>query len=344
MTQILVTGATGLLGRQLIQSLQERGDALRALVLAGEDAAWLEERGIAVYRGDVREPDTLVEPMRGVDKIFHLAGMMGIWCPMRDYYAVNVTGTENVCVAALTAGVRRLIHVSSWTVYGMGLGRVVHEDSPLMPMSEPYAVTKTEGDKVVQCFIASHDLPAVIIRPDTFFGPGDRVHFERMADRLRAGKGIIIGSGRNLLPFAYVSDIVQGLLLAGDNDRAVGQAYNIANDQLFTQEQLWRAIAEAVGAKPPRIHVPYAALYPVSAIIERAAILARYPRQPLITRVGVNVFGTENRHAIDKARAELGYAPRVSLSEGVRLTANWYLQQHTPGAISVSEVARLEHA
>src|SRR5205085_1976014 len=99
-------------------------------------------------------------------------------------------------------------------------------------------------------------------------------------------KAIVIGSGRNRVPFVYVNDVVQGLLLAADHDRAVGQAYNIANNQLFTQEQLWRAIAEAVGAPPPQVHVPYLPLYTAASIIERAAVLARTKQQPIITRVG----------------------------------------------------------
>ena len=338
MSQILVTGATGLLGRHLVQSLRDRGDSVRALVLPEDDTSELEQQGVAVFRGDLREQDTLVNAMRGVNTVFHLAGMMGRWLSISDYVAVNVTGTENVCVAAQENYVRRLVHVSSWTVYGMGIDGVAREDSPFAPLSEPYAITKAEGDRVVQRFIASHQLPAVIIRPDTFFGPGDRIHFGRMADRLRAGKGIVIGSGRNRLPFVYVSDVVQGLLLAADCDRAVGQAYNIANDQLLTQEQLWHAIAEAVGAAPPRVHVPYLPLYTAAAIIERTAVLARTKQQPLITRVGVKLFGTENCHAIDKARNELGYQPRVPVSEGVRLAADWYLRHQNlraAGAVKV---------
>ncbi|MGH3404920.1 MAG: NAD-dependent epimerase/dehydratase family protein [Streptosporangiaceae bacterium] len=82
--------------------------------------------------------------------------------------------------------------------------------------------------------IVDEHLPAVIIRPGTFFGPGDRLHFGRMADRLRAGRGVIVGGGDNALPFVYFTDVVQGLLLALGHEHAVGQAYNIANDRPLT--------------------------------------------------------------------------------------------------------------
>jgi len=327
MTKVLVTGATGLLGQHLIHILLARGDTVRALLLPGEDSTQMEKEGVVIYRGDIRKPDSLVQPVSGIEKVYNLAGMMGQWRPYQDYYDVNVSGSENMCRACLAAGVSRLIHISSWTVYGMGVPYVAHENTPFKPLTEPYALTKAKGDELVQQYIREKKLPGVIIRPDTFIGPGDRVHFSRMADKLRAGTAIVVGSGRNLLPFCYVSDIVQGIVLAGDVEAAVGQVYNIGNDQLLTQEQLWLAIAEAIGAKPPLIHVPYYPLYWASAIIEKAAILAKTKKQPIITRVGAKIFGTESRHSIEKARRELNFSPSVSMVKGVRLTANWYLRR-----------------
>ena len=201
--KVLITGGNGLLGHHVVSALQERGDRVRVLVLPAEDTTWLDERGVSVRWGDICRPETLAPAMHGVTGVLHLAGMMGVWRPMEHYHAVNVTGTENVCRAALAAGARRIVHVSSWTVYGMALGRPAHEGFPLRPFREPYAVTKAAGDMVVQRMILEDQLPAVIIRPGTFFGPGDHLHFGRMAERLLAGRGVIVGSGENALPFVY---------------------------------------------------------------------------------------------------------------------------------------------
>jgi nucleoside-diphosphate-sugar epimerase len=336
---MLVTGGNGLVGRHLVTALQERGDGVRVLVLPPDDSTWLKERGVAVYAGDVRQPDTLAAPLRGVDTVFHLAAMQGVWRPLQEYYAVNVAGTEHVCRAALAAGVRRLVHVSSWTVYGMALGRPAHEDLPLAPWHDPYWVTKAEGDKLVQRMIAQDRLPAAIIRPGTIFGPGDCLNFWRVADRLRMGQGLIIGSGGNALPLVYVTDVVQGLLLAADHEGAVGQAYNISNDQPLTQEGFLCAVAQEIGAKPPRLHVPYRALYAAAHVAERAVTLTR-SQHPLVTRHGVVLFGTDNRHAIDKARRDLGYTPQVCVREGVSRAAAWYRQQHMPAMVSVAAATR----
>jgi nucleoside-diphosphate-sugar epimerase len=319
-----MTGATGLLGHHLISALQERGDHVRALVLPAEDASKLEARGVIIFRGDVRQPETLAQPCAGVDTVFHLAGMMGVWLPLAAYRAVNVDGTKNMCRAALRAGVRRLVHISSWTVYGMALGRPAREDFSLAPFPEPYALTKAEGDNVVQRLIAQEHLPATIVRPGTFFGPGDRLHFGRMADRLRNGKGIVVGSGRNALPFVYVTDVVQGLLAAGNQDAAVGQAYNITNDEPLTQEEFLRAIAAEIGVPVPRLHVPYSMLYAAAYAAEQVAAVTHARTQPIVTRLGVKLFGTDNRHSIEKARAQLGYTPKVPVRAGIRLAAEWY--------------------
>jgi nucleoside-diphosphate-sugar epimerase len=324
---VLITGGNGLLGRHLVTALQDRGDNVRVLALPREDTRWLRDRGVAVHRGDVRWPDTLVAPMSGVSAVLNLAGMMGVWRPLQDYREVNVTGVQNVCRAVLAEGVGRVVHVSSWTVYGMDLGRPAREDFLIRPFREPYALTKAEGDLAVQRMIADDQLPAVIIRPGTFFGPGDRLHFGRMADRLRAGKGVIVGRGDNALPFVYVTDVVQGLLLALDCDHAIGQAYNITNDRPLTQQQVLEAIASDIGVSPPTVHLPYHALYVGGGTAERLSWLTNSQRQPIVTRLGVKLFGTDNRHAIDKAQRDLGYTPQVTIRDGIRLAAAWYKAQ-----------------
>jgi nucleoside-diphosphate-sugar epimerase len=337
--EVLITGGNGLLGRHVVSALEERGDNVRVLVLPAEDASALEARGVPIHRGDIRRPETLTEAMTGADAVLHLAGMMGVWRPLAEYEAVNVTGTENVCRAALAEGAR-VVHVSSWTVYGMDLGAPAREDFAPAPFREPYALTKAAGDLTVRRMIREDGLQATIIRPGTFFGAGDRLHFGRIADRLRAGKGVIVGRGDNALPFVYVTDVVQGLLLALDNELAIGQAYNITHDRPLTQEQLLRAIAREVGAGPPRRHVPYRPLYAAGYVAERLATVRRSRRQPVVTRLGVKLFGTDNRHAIDKARGELGYAPLVDLDEGVRLAARWYTGRNGSVPSAAMAVAR----
>lgn len=343
MNVALVTGATGFVGPYLVAALCARGYIVRVLALPRESTAALEQANVSICRGDVCRPETLIEPMQGADTVFHLAGIHGLWRPMRDYYAVNVDGTENVCRAALAAGIHRLIHVSTWAVYGTGRGYTLDESMPLRPSPDCYTVTKAEADKLVQRLIASEGLPAVIVRPGIMFGPGDEVNFARMADRLRAGRAIIVGSGRNALVFVYVKDVVEGLILAATNEHAVGRTYNLSNDQPLTQEAFWRAIAEETGSATPRLHVPYRALYALAYLSELLVNSKNPKRQPLVTRFGVELFGTDNRVSSDKAHRELGYTPQVSLRQGLHLAARWYLK-HREGSFAAVRKATADEA
>jgi nucleoside-diphosphate-sugar epimerase len=187
-------------------------------------------------------------------------------------------------------------------------------------------MTKAEGEVSVQRMIDEDQLRAVIIRPGTIFGPGSTLNLGRIADRLRAGRWIIVGSGRNALPLVYVSDVVRGLLLALDQPHALGKAFNIGNDLPLSQREFLTALAREIGAKPPRLRVPYRVLYTAAYVAERSAEVTGSRREPVVTRHGVNLFGTDNRHAIDKAGRELGYTPQVPLTEGIRLAAAWYKQ------------------
>jgi nucleoside-diphosphate-sugar epimerase len=333
--RVLVTGGAGFLGRHLSGALTERGDEVRILDRPGAAAA-VTQPDVEVFEGDITRAESLSESIRGVEGVIHLAALSGVWRSPAEYHAVNVLGTENVCRAALRARVKRLVHISSWTVYGMGIGRQAHEGTPLSPLDEPYSVSKMLGDRLVQRMIAEDGLPAVIIRPDTIVGPGDEQHVGRIADRLLAGRTIIVGNGTNAMPLVYVTDVVKGLLQALDSEHAAGRIYNIGNHQPLTQQEVLGAIAAEVGASPPRLHVPYGTLYSVAAAAEAFARLTH--THPLITRLGVAIFGADNRHSIDRARRELGYAPAVNLSEGIHRTCAWYRHERRRG--QVSEAAR----
>lgn len=165
-------------------------------------------------------------------------------------------------------------------------------------------------------------METVILRPGTFFGPGDRLHYGRMAQRMKQGRGVIIGRGNNALPFCYVSDIAQGFLLAAYHEKAPGNIYNITNDHPLTQSEIFNAIADDVAGQRPTRHLPYVPIYYGSIGAEMFAAMTR--TKPVVTRLGAMMFGSDNKHSIEKARQELGYEPAVDLRDGLRLTAAWF--------------------
>src|SRR3989454_9926408 len=314
--KVLMTGATGLLGGHLLQALQQRGEQIRTLVLPVENAEKLVEQGVEVARGDITDANTLAPAVKDVELIFHLAGMMGVWRPLADYRLVNVTGSENLYKAAQAAGVRRFVQTSSHTVYGLGHGRFLTEKDPLRPDPDPYSLTKAEGDRLMRRLMLNSKVEAVILRPGTFFGPGDRLHFGRMAQKVKDGKGLIIGRGDNALPFCYVTDVVQGFLLAAYHEQAPGNVYNITNDHPLTQQEMFNSIADAVGGKRPTLHLPYLPIYFGSIVAEK--VVARITRtKPIVTQLGAMMVGGDKRQSGGKARSGLGYGPKGDLRTGI---------------------------
>ena len=321
--KILITGATGLLGSHLIKELQQRHEQIRALVLPVENADNLVKQGIEVVRGDITDASTLEPAVQDIDIVFHLAGMMGVTRPVADYRLVNVNGSENLYKAAQKASVRRYVHTSSHTIYGLGYGRFLTENDLLKPDPDPYSITKAEGDRLMRRLMLTSDVETVILRPGTFFGPYDRLHFGRMAGRMKAGKGLIIGRGDNTLPFCYVTDVVQGFLLAAYHENAPGNVYNITNDRPLTQLEMFNAIADAVGGIRPTRHIPYLPLYYGAIVAERVVAPLTHTR-PIVTQLGAMMFGSANRHSVEKARRELGFEPKVPLLDGIKLAAEWF--------------------
>ncbi len=336
--RVLVTGATGLLGGHLIKELQQRREQIRALVLPLENADHLAEQGVEVVRGDVTDASTLGPAVTDIELVFHLAGMMGVWRPLTDYRLVNVTGSENLYQAAQKAGVRRYVHTSSHTVYGLGYGRFLTENDALRPDPDPYSITKAEGNRLLRRLLLTSPVETVILRPGTFFGPGDRLHFGRMAQKLKAGKGVILGCGENALPFCYVTDVVQGFLLAAYHAHAPGNVYNITNDRPLTQQEMFDAIADAVGGTRPTRHLPYLPVYYGSMVAEKVVARLTHTR-PLVTQLGAMMFGSDNRHSVEKARRELGYEPKVDLRTGIQLAAEWFNAggMHEPSTTQASQ-------
>ncbi len=320
---VLITGATGLLGSHLIKELQQRGEHIRALVLPVENADGLLRQGVEVVRGDITDASTLAPAVENIDLIFHLAGMMGVWRPLSDYRLVNVDGSVNLYKAAQAAHVRRFVHTSSHTVYGLGYGRFMTENDPLRPDPDPYSITKAEADRLIRRLMLTSDMETVILRPGTFFGPGDRLHFGRMAQKTKDGKALIVGRGDNALPFCYVSDVVQGFMLAAYHENAPGNVYNITNDRPLTQLEMYNAIADAVGGTHPKIHLPYLPIYYGSIVAERVVARVTHTK-PVVTELGALMFGSDNRHSVEKARRELGFEPQVDLYEGIKLSAVWF--------------------
>lgn len=346
--KVLVTGAAGFLGGHLVDMLVERGDEVRALVRPVEDTSHLRTlHSVEIVQGDLTDSASLKRAVQGVQCVYNVAAKTGPWGLEDVYRAVNVQGLAVLIHVAIEAGVQRIVHTSSITVYGHHLQGIVTEDDPFHAEDNPYSRTKIAGEKLIANLVKDEGAPVVIVRPGWIYGPRDMASFGRFVSLVESGKGFIIGSGKNIVPAVYVRDVAQGLIKAGDaDDTAIGQAYTIADDRRVTQAQYLNTIADCLQVPHISLHLPYSALYSGGRVAELTwkAMGRSDAAPPPVTTYGITLLGGNQLFSIDKAYRELGYKPLYDIKRGVAEGVQWYLQskQGTRDIPVEPEVARLK--
>lgn len=321
---VLVTGAAGFLGSHLTTLLGTRGVRPRAFIRPDEDGRPLSQAGADVRTGDIGDRAAIATALTGVEDVIHCAARTGPWGPASEYERTNVRDLESLVRAAMAAGVRRFVHVSSITVHGNNVRGEADENSPLRAEPNPYSRTKVAGERLLQRMIRDEGAPVTIVRPGWIYGPRDTSSFGRIAGMIGQRRMIMVGSGRNHLPLIHVRDVAEGLVLACVAEQAAGRTYLLVNDQPVTQRQFLASIAAELDVPVPTRRIPYGAAMMLGGIAEHLAHLARRRQPPPVMRYGLQMLGGDNRFSITRARRELGFAPRIGLAEGTRDSIEWY--------------------
>jgi dihydroflavonol-4-reductase len=317
--RVLVTGATGFTGGHLARTLAARGDTVRALVRSAAPA--LAAAGIETVPGDLRDPATIGRAARGVDVVYHIAAIYR-QAGLRDqeYRAVNAAAVRTVIEAAASAGVRRVVHCSTVGVHGDISHPPAAEDAPLKP-GDIYQVTKLEGERIAREAAEDKAMEVVIVRPTGIYGPGDR-RLLKLFRGVARGRFPILGSGRIYYHLTYIDDLVEGFRLCAQVPGAAGRTYILAGAEVTTLNELVTIVAEEAHVKPPRMHLPVWPVWMAGALCE--AVCVPLGIEPPLYRRRVDFFTKSRAFDISRARAELGYAPKVGLHEGVARTLAWY--------------------
>ncbi|MCX6375002.1 MAG: NAD-dependent epimerase/dehydratase family protein [Armatimonadetes bacterium] len=324
MPKVLVTGATGFAGSHLTRRLLDEGQDVRILVRPTSDASGLELSGAEIARGDVTDADSVRRAVDGVEVVYHLAALFRrAKFPDADYRAVNYDGTLNLLQAALDAGVRRFIHCSTVGVLGHIENPAANEETPYNP-GDIYQVSKCEAEKAALGFHRERGLPVVVIRPAGIYGPGD-LRWLKLFRAISRRRFVMLGSGTTLIHWVYISDLIDAFRLAAESPNAVGKVYIAAGERYVTLNELVETIAKSLNVPPPKLHIPVGPVRILSGVCEDLCRALRI--EPPIFRRRVDFFIKDRAFDITKARADLGYAPKVDLPEGVSRTARWYKEQ-----------------
>jgi nucleoside-diphosphate-sugar epimerase len=324
--RVLVTGGSGFIGTHLCHRLITTGCSVRALVRRPENAAHLARDGVEVVVGDITDPESTRRATRNIDVVYHLAAVYRQEAlPAHVYRDVNVTGTENMLKASAETGVQRFVHCSTVGVVGEPREVPSSEDAPYQLLNNAYQVTKVEAEKEAIRYVQDGRLAVAVARPSGVYGPGD-MRFRKLFKAIRRGWFWMIGSGEVFYHPTYIDDVVDGLLLCGRRQEAIGRIYNIAGAEYVTVKELVALVAGVLGVRAPRRRVP---VRPVHALAHACELIFKpLGIEPPLYRRRVEFFMLSRAFDIRRAQTELGFSPAVGLKTGLLNAAEWYGANH----------------
>lgn len=318
----LVTGANGFLGQYLIEQLVARGERVRAY--CRRPSAALDALGVHTVLGDVRDAVATAAACEGVDTVFHVAAIAGIWGPWKLYYETNTLGTRHVIEGCLRHRVSRLVYTSSPSVTFDGREQCGIDETAPYPKRWlcHYPHTKALAEQEVLAANGRQGLLTCALRPHLIWGPRDQQLVPRIVERARQGRLLRVGDGKNLIDMVYVENAAWAHLLAADRllpgSPVAGAAYFISQGEPINCWQWIDEVLALAGVAPVRRAVSTRAAYYLGAILEAAHLLSQLKGEPRMTRFLALQLGKSHYFNIDRARRDFAYHARVSTAEGMR--------------------------
>jgi nucleoside-diphosphate-sugar epimerase len=320
----LVTGAGGFLGRYIAEKLLARGDRVRAMIRRPDPELTL--LGAEPVLADLRDESAVSAACRGVDCVFHVAGLTGIGLAWKPFYEVNWVGTRSVLRASLAHGVRRLVYTSSpCVVFDGGDLCGIDESTPYSKWLCPYAWTKGLAEHAVIRSNGRQGLATCALRPHLIYGPRDRSLFPKIISRARSGRLYRVGEGTNRIDVTYVENAAEAHLQAADalapGSPVAGKAYFISQGEPVNCWQWIDRLLAIAGLPPVKKALSYRAAWSLGAGFEALYKLFRLKSDPPMTRFLAAQLARSHYFDITRAKTDFGYVPRISTEEGLERLA-----------------------
>ena len=322
----LVIGGGGFVGSAIVRQLVDK--EVEVAVFGRNHYPHLEKLNVRQYQGDILDSDLLIRSLQGYDTVFHVAAKAGIWGPKHEYEQTNVTGTRNILGACFASGAATLVYTSTPSV--------VFDRMDLQGADETtpyarrflcyYASSKALAEQMVLA-ANSEVLKTCAIRPHLVWGPGDPHLIPRLVERGKRRQLKIVGNGTNLVDISYIDNVADAHVLAAENlnssATAAGNAYFISQGEPVN---LWHWINDLfarLGIAPVRKKIGFGSAYAVGTLLEGIYMWFSMEKEPRMTRFLAEQLAKSHWFSIDRARRDLGYAPRVSTTEGLERVVEW---------------------
>jgi len=320
----LITGGTGFIGSHLAEALIRKDVRVRCLLRKTSDLKWLKDLPLEFVHGDYNDKASLKKAVKGIDWVFHLAGVTKA-IKEEAYFAVNGLGTENLVHACLENNphLQKFVYISSQAAAGPNRNRLSKKESDSCEPVSFYGRSKRMGEESVLAH--AHEVPVLILRPSTVYGPRDKDFFALFKCLSRRINPCPFGSDQHL-SLCYVEDIIQGILLAVESHAKSGEIFFISDGNDYRMEEIGDVIAQAMGITAFRIRIPKKILFGIACFSE---YLSKVIEKPLLLNMDKAEEMIQENWVCDikNAKILLGFEPRVPLAEGARLTFEWYRKE-----------------
>lgn len=324
--KVVITGATGFLGGKIAERLAN--ESKFEVIATGRDTKkieLLEKKGIKSKAGSLEDKDFLFDLTKDAEIIIHSAALSSPWGRYDDFYRANILATENIVKAVKKNNIRRIIHISTPSIYFDYNDRLnIKEDFLPKEFVNHYASTKYEAEKVIDKAFNS-GIETISLRPRAIVGAGDTTIMPRLLKAHRAGKLKIIGDGKNIIDVTSVQNVVDAVLLSIFAEKnALGHHYNITNGDPILMWELVEKTLEKLGLSLNKKHVPFKLAYNAAKVLETLAKLTPDYREPVVTCYSVGILAKSMTLDISKAKELLAYNPKQKNMEALDEFINWW--------------------
>jgi nucleoside-diphosphate-sugar epimerase len=316
-----ITGGTGFIGSHLVERLLSRGYKVRCLIRNPSKPGYLKNLPVDLFIGDLFSSGVLERAIAGVDYVYHVAGVVGSR-NKEGFYRQNRDGTRNIVESASRANphLKKFIFVSSGAAVGPATTeKGVDESTPYHPITT-YGKSKMEAELEVLKYKDS--LPITIVRPTAVYGPRDPATFDYF-NTMNRGLEPLVGFRDKFVSLAHSTDVVTGIVLAGESEKARGQSFFLGSERPYTWREIGDVTKQVIGKRVISVRLPEPLVYAIAAT---AGLFSLFSERPSVLNFEKGRDMVQNYWTFDitKAQRDLGYKPAVTLPEGIRETVEWY--------------------
>ncbi|HAP34832.1 MAG TPA: NAD(P)-dependent oxidoreductase [Bacteroidetes bacterium] len=317
-----VTGGTGFIGSHLIDRLLSKGYHVRALVRNPKNLGYLKDLPIEIVEGDLFSNTALEKAIEGVQFVYHVAGLVAAHSK-KEFFRGNQDATRNIIeiTARVNPNVKKFIHISSQTAVGPGKGMTAVNESVVPHPLTTYGKSKLASEHEVLKF--KDTLPVTILRVSAVYGPRDSATFDYFKSAYM-GLELLIGFKDTYVSLVHSTDLVTGIILAGESEKAIGQIYFLGSEQYYTWHEIGYVTKNVLNKKLFRVRVPKPLVFVIAGL---SGVASKFKSKPSVLNYEKAHDLTQDNWCCDvtKAKTELGYKQEVTLAEGVQETIKWYL-------------------